>query len=136
LEPAAGSTRRASPPRRPPSPPTFPAAPRPPCGLLEHREFIRARREEPLEALRLKLLGDKHENINHIEDECGVQLRLRGTHAGSVSLPLLLWLAAPLQGLNARRLQGPAGTEQLHFLIRAKNEKVASSCDFRVNVAT
>jgi len=57
-----------------------------PSGLLEHKEFIRLRRDAPLEAVRAKLLGDNYENINHIENECGVQLRLRGSSlASSVS---------------------------------------------------
>jgi len=50
-----------------------------PNGVLEHKELVRWRRDEPLERVRAKLLGDKYENINHIENECGVQLRLRGS---------------------------------------------------------
>lgn len=44
---------------------------------LETREFIRLRREVPVETLRATLMGRGYAHVNFIEDECRVQLRLR-----------------------------------------------------------
>jgi len=91
-----------------PSAPYQPAAaavaiPLPEAALLEHREYVTVGQDLPFEELRSCLQGDNHENINHIEEECGVQLRLRGSHL-----------------LSQKAVQGG---EPLHFYIRAKHLK-------------
>jgi len=57
----------------------------------------------PVKLLRSKLLGHCFEYINHIEDESGAQLRLRGDHLARQSVT--------------------ENDSSLHFIIRAKNEK-------------
>jgi hypothetical protein len=74
--------------------------------MLEHREYVTVGQNMPFEELRNLLQGENHENVNHIEEECGVQLRLRGTCLFSHS-----------------KKEEVSGGEPLHFLIRAKNLK-------------
>jgi len=65
--------------------------------VFEWKEYVEAPNQN-IEVLRKKLQGSNHEHMNHIEEECQVQLRLRGDNLSQLD------------------------DNSLHFFVKAKTE--------------
>ena len=80
--------------------------------------MVRVTLEIPVESLREKLLGHSFENINHIEEDANVQLRLRVSTACKASTFHVTGRLFNLQRQFSS--QGGLAKDPLYFNIRAK----------------